>query len=185
MSFAPVQRGYLASVDMTPRIVVPFQFNPASISDNRAVSYADRSAIDAPGKVYTGAGARTISFDLKFYEDAVELPLGRPGYNAAEHALAKLRMFLYPREDDWTSLDKAPLQGSSGRRLVAPPRCYFGFGAKILECVLTDLKTTEAQYDHALSPIRVDAQVTLHVIEDAENNLARAERAARKFLAMS
>src|SRR5262245_44647455 len=128
-----VQRGFLANVDVIPPLIVTFQYNPASISDNKAVKFADRRTgvrANAPGKRYTGAGPRTITFDLKLHglEQGTNLLNPTPVDNGISTELAKLRSFLYPKGDAWATV--SGLSGQ-GQRLQAPPTCFFGFGTKI------------------------------------------------------
>src|SRR5579863_10452355 len=63
-----VLRGFIANIDVIPPLIVTFQFNPTSVSDNKAVVYVDRKKSlcgNAPEKVYTGGGTRTITFEVK------------------------------------------------------------------------------------------------------------------------
>ena len=180
-----VQRGFLANVDVLPPLVVTFQYNPTSISDNKAVRYADRRTgvrANVPGKLYTGPGARTIRFDLKLHglEQGTNLLNPTPVDNGISTELAKLRSFLYPRSDAWATVSGL---SSAGQRLQAPPTCIFGFGTKILECVVTDIQITETQYNSALAPVRADVSVTLEVIEDSDNPLYQADKQRRNALA--
>jgi hypothetical protein len=183
-----VLRGFLANVDTIPPLVVTFQYNPSSVSDNKAVSYADRAATlsgNAPGKVYTGGGHRTISFDLKLHglEQGTNLANPTPLENGISTELAKLRSFLYPKADAWGTVTGLLGMSTSGRRLTAPPTCYFGFGSKLLECVVTDIKITETQFNSLLAPVRADVSVTLDVVEDDGNPLYQLDRQRRNALA--
>jgi hypothetical protein len=183
-----VLRGFIANVDTIPPLIVTFQFNPSSVTDNKAVSYADRAATlsgNAPGKVYTGGGHRTISFDLKLHglEQGTTRANPTPLDNGVSTELAKLRSFLYPKADAWGTVSGLVGLPQSGRRLAAPPTCYFGFGAKILECVVTDIRVTETQFNSLLAPVRADVSVTLDVIEDDNNPLYQLDRQRRNALA--
>jgi hypothetical protein len=182
-----VLRGFLANVDVLPPLIVTFQFNPASISDNKAVRYADRDSDlcgNAPGKVYTGGGDRTISFDLQLHGlergmDAINpLPLD----NGVSTELAKLRSFLYPKADAWAQLGSL-LGGDQGRRIEAPPTCLFGFGTRVLECVLTSLTVAETQFNSMLAPVRADVSVSLAVVEEDGHPLYEFDRQHRNVLA--
>ncbi|TVP48065.1 MAG: hypothetical protein EA350_03790 [Gemmatimonadales bacterium] len=175
-----VLRGFLANIEVFPPLILTFQFNPESVSDTKATQYGDRDAElcgNAPGKVYTGGGHRTISFDLKLHglekgTNALN-PTGLDNGIATE--LAKLRSFVYPKEDAWAAF------GSSvgGRRLQAPPVCTFGFGAKILDCVVTELTISETQFNSFLAPVRADVRVTLVVVEDSGNALYELDKHRR------
>lgn len=183
-----VLRGFLANIEMIPPLIITFQYNPTSVSDNKAANYADRAATlsgNAPGKVYTGGGHRTITFDLKLHG----LEQGSNALNPAaidngiSTELAKLRSFLYPKADVWGTLSGLVGGAGTGRRLSSPPTCYFGFGTKILECVVTDIKITETQFNSALAPVRADVTVTLDVVEDDGNALYQIDKQHRNLLA--
>jgi hypothetical protein len=188
MSTRQVVRGFLATVEVLPPLIVTFQFNPDSISDNKAVSYSDRSSElcgASPGKVYTGGGDRTISFDLTLHGNERGLnainPL--PLDNGVSTELAKLRSFLYPAADAWAQLGSL-LGTDAGHRVQAPPRALFGFGTKVLECVVTGLTVTETQFNSALAPVRAEVGVTLAVIEEEGHPLYEFDRQHRNVLAL-
>ena len=181
-----VLRGFMANIEVLPPLIITFQFNPESVSDNKAVNFADQQGdlCTAPGKVYTGGGARTISFDLKLHgmEQGTNklIPIGLD--NGIQTELAKLRSFLYPMEDAWGSLASVFGDEPQGKRVAAPPTCIFGFGMKILECVVTDIQITETQFNSYLAPVRADVKVTLSVIE--EGDFYEFDKQHRNVLAM-
>jgi hypothetical protein len=179
-----VLRGFLANVEVNPPLIVTFQFNPESISDNKAVNYAERYASlseDTPGKVYTGGGDRTISFEIQLHglEQGTNALNPAPVDNGISTELAKLRSFLYPRADAWSMISS----GEEGRRISSPPTCVFGFGTKILECVVTGMNITETQFNSALAPVRAEVKITLTVIEEKDNKFHTLDRAHRNALA--
>ena len=180
-----VLNGFLANVTASPPLIVAFRFNPESVSDSKAVQFSDRSSElcgNAPGKVYTGGGDRTISFDLTLHglEQGGD-PVNPTGLeNGVASELARLRSFMYPKDDAWTAMASA----GSGRRLQPPPTCTFGFGAKVLDCVVTQLTVTETQFNSFLTPVRADANVTLVVIEDPANALHELDRHRRNALSL-
>lgn len=178
-------RGFLANVTQLPPLILLFQFNPESMSDNKEVTYADRNAElcgNAPGKVYTGGGHRTISFDLKLHgmEQGTNrlIPIGLA--NGISNELAILRSFLYPSSDAWAAIGGS----DDGVRLTPPPTCIFGFGTKILECVVTSLTITETQFNSYLTPVRADVHVTLVVIEEDDNVLYEVDKQLRNTQAL-
>lgn len=178
-----VARGFIAAVDVIPPLTVTFEYNPETISDNKAVNYADENSSlcgNAPAKVYTGGGHRTISFDFKLHglEQGTNPSNPMPTDNGISTELAKLRSFLYPRADAWVSLGS-----KDGKRLSSPPRCIFGFGTKILECIVTELTITETQFNSTLAPVRADVKITLTVIEEKDNKLYKADKQHRNALA--
>lgn len=177
-------RGFLANVLQFPPLILTFPFNPESVSDNKAVNFADRNAElcgNAPGKVYTGGGHRTISFDLKLHglEQGTNrlIPIGLDNGISAE--LAVLRSFLYPSADAWAAFGG----DEEGVRLGAPPTCIFGYGMKVLECVVTDLGITETQFNRYLAPVRAEVKVTLAVIEEDDNPFYEYDKQHRNVLA--
>lgn len=183
-----VLRGFIANIEMIPPLVLTFPFNPGSLSDNKAVNYADRSSTlsgKAPGKVYTGGGHRTISFDLTLHglEQGMNALNPTPLDNGVLTELAKLRSFLYPKADAWGTVAGLLGGASEGKRLAAPPTCYFGFGTRILECIVTDIRVNETQFNSMLAPVRATATVTLDVIEDDGSALYTFDTQHRNLLA--
>jgi hypothetical protein len=188
MTDRQVLRGFIANIDVLPPLILTFQFNPTSISDNKSVNYVDRSVDlcgNAPGKVYTGGGSRTISFSITLHgnEKGTNVLNPTPLANGISTELAKLRSFLYPKADAWGTISGL-LGGAKGKRLASPPTCYFGFGTRILECVVTDIKITETQFNSLLAPVRADATITLAVIEDGDNVLYEVDKQIRNVQAL-
>lgn len=179
-----VIRGFLANKDVIPPIVITFQFNPGSIQDNKAVKYADGNpdlSGNAPGKSYTGGGDRTITFSFKLHglEQGTN-PLNPSALdNGISTELAKLRSFLYPKGDAWSLVRS----GELGKRLNAPPTCLFGFGTRLLQCVVTNLQITESQFNSMLAPVSADISVTLIVNEEDDNALYKLDTQHRNMLA--
>ena len=185
MNERQVLRGFIANIMVIPPLIVTFQFNPESINDNKSVNYADGRADlcgNAPGKVYTSGGHRTISFDLKLHglEEGTNAINPTPLDNGISTELAKLRSFLYPKADAWAVLS---FGGDSGRRISSPPTCIFGYGTKILECVVTDLTVNETQFNSTLAPVRADVSITLTVIESNDDALYEIDKQHRNLLA--
>lgn len=183
-----VLRGFLANIEVLPPLIFTFQFNPASISDNKAVNYADRNdglCGNAPSKVYTGGGHRTISFSFQLHglEQGLNVLNPTPLDNGISTELAKLRSFLYPKADAWAAIGSLFGGGDEGKRLAAPPTCIFGFGTKILECVVTDLTIEEQQFNSLLAPVRAQVSITLTVIEKDDHPLYEFDKQHRNVLA--
>jgi hypothetical protein len=186
MTERQVLRGFLANIDVIPPLIVTFQFNPGSISDNKAVTYGKGNGGlcgNAPGKQYTGGGDRIISFEIKLHglEQGTNRLNPTPLDNGISTELAKLRSFLYPKGDAWATV--SGLLDGEGKKLTAPPTCIFGFGTKILECQVTDMKITEAQFNSMLAPVRADVTITLTVIEEEGNDLYELDKQQRNLLA--
>jgi len=178
-----VLRGFLANIEVFPPLIVTFQYNPETVSDTKAANYADLDndlCGNAPGKIYTGGGHRTISFDIKLHglEKGTNALNPTPLDNGVLTELAKLRSFMYPKSDAWAVFGG----GEEGMRLSSPPTAIFGFGTKILECVVTDLTVTETQFNSLLAPVRADVHVTLTVIEDKDNDLYNLDTQHRNLL---
>lgn len=188
MTERQVLRGFIANIEVIPPLIVTFQFNPESINDNKAVNYADRNANlcgNWPGKIYTGGGHRTISFDFKLHglEEGTNALNPTALDNGISTELAKLRSFLYPMEDAWATLGGLFGEEEEGKRLSAPPDCIFGFGAKILQCIVTELTINETQFNSLLAPVRADVSITLAVNEDSDNDLYQLDKQHRNVLA--
>lgn len=181
-----VMRGFLANINVIPPLVVTFQFNPESIRDNKEVNYRDVQGElcgTAPDKEYTGGGDRTISFKLNLHglEQGTN-PLNPTGFdNGISTEMAKLRSFLYPASDAWDVV--GVLSDEGGRRLKAPPTCIFGYGARVLECVVTSMTFNETQFNSFLAPVRADVDITLKVIEREGHPLYEVDRQHRNVLA--
>lgn len=186
MTEKQVLRGFLANIDMIPPLIITFQFNPEQITDNKAVKFADKSndlCGNAPYKEYTGGGDRTISFDIKLHglEQGMNAinPTGLD--NGISTELAKFRSFLYPKADAWATLGLS--SNEEGVKMKAPPRCIFGFGTKILECIVTNINITETQFNSLLAPVSAKVTVTLSVVEEEGNGLYELDKQHRNLLA--
>lgn len=188
MAERQVLRGFLANVDVIPPLILTFQFNPDAMDDNKAVTYADGRVElcgNAPGKVYTGGGHRTISFDIRLHglEQGTNALNPTALDNGISTELAKLRSFLYPKADAWSTVGEILGGEEGGRRLTAPPACIFGFGTKILECVVSDMNVKETQFNSLLAPVQADVTVTLTVNEQDGNGLYELDKQRRNLLA--
>ena len=178
-------RGFLADMQRFPPLVVTFPFNPGSIRDNKAVTYATEepalSSGEGPSKRWARGGDRTIGFSFQLHgleRTPNLLDLAPVGGISTE--LAKLRSFLYPREDSWLapSVEK-------GKSASSPPRCLFGFGTRVLECVVTSIEIEETQFNYALAPVRAEVNITLTVVEEPGNPLYELDRNLRNTLALA
>jgi hypothetical protein len=181
-----VVRGFMANIEQIPPLIITFRFNPTSISDNKEVRFRDvQSDLSgtAPGKEYTGGGDRTISFkiDLHGLERGTNLVNPSGIDNGISTELAKFRSFLYPAADAWAIVGGLSDQG--GCRIKSPPTCYFGYGTKLLECVVTSITINETQFNSYLAPVRADVNVTLQVIEREGNALYEVDKLHRNLLA--
>lgn len=184
MTQQPAIRGFLADPLRIPPLVVTFQFNPASLKDNKSLYYHVESAAaptdGTPRQEYQGGGERTISFSFQLHglEESTN-PLPYVLGSGIMTELAKLRSFLYPREDSWSAWGGPSGDEERGAWLEAPPRCIFGFGGRILECIVRSIDINETQFNRALDPVRADVSVTLSVIEESGNALYELDRQRR------
>ena len=185
MNERQVLRGFIANITVIPPLIFTFQYNPKSVNDNKSVNYADgRSDLcgNAPGKVYTSGGHRTISFDFNIQgmEEGMNAINPTAIDNGISTELAKLRSFLYPMDDAWAVLS---FGSDEGRRVSAPPGCVFGFGTKILDCIVTELSINETQFNSALAPVQADVSITLTVNEGSDGILYEIDKQHRNVLA--
>jgi Contractile injection system tube protein len=166
-------RGFLVSVGLDPEILCQFQYNPAELSDKRSVAYA---SLNAPGMLmplrqYSAGGDRTLSFtvlvDGLFAADrpgGVSIDTDERGGIAPE--LAKYRAFSYPRTERWPDAGTSAagftgLYAGQETVFAAPPQCRFGFGERVVDCVVTEVSVTEKLFTPQLDPVRAEVAVTL------------------------
>jgi hypothetical protein len=188
MNDRPVLRGFIANVEVLPPLIVTFQFNPKQVTDNREVRFGgmgnERSG-PLPGTQYIGPGGRTITFriELDGLEQGTNAINPLPLDNGVSTELAKLRSFLYPKADAWAMVSSLFGGDDEGVRMEAPPRCYFGFGLKILECVVTRMNVVETQFNSFLAPVRATVDLTLTVLEQECSDLYEFDKQHRNILA--
>jgi hypothetical protein len=164
------RRGFLCSVGLNPEILVEFQYNPTSLADKRAVTYA---TLNAPGllmpvRQYSQGGDRSLTFSVRLdglhkgpSDDRIPISLGADGSITPE--LNKYRAFLYPQINTWRTAGGSfvPLY-KAVNQFASPPRCRFGFGQdRLIECIVTDVSITETLFNPALAPLRADISVTI------------------------
>jgi hypothetical protein len=162
-------RGFLCSVGVDPEILVEFQYNPTQLSDKRSVNYA---TLNAPGQLmpvrqYSRGGDRTISFTLRIdglfkgpADDEIDIAKDEDGSIAPE--LNKYRAFLYPQTARWQEAGASfvPLYDDT-QHFASPPTCRFGFGNRVIDCIVTEVSITELLFNSELAPLRADVSVTL------------------------
>jgi hypothetical protein len=168
-------RGFIASVGVSPEIMVKFQFNPTQLSDKRAITYA---SLNAPGLVmptrqYTQGGDRTLTFTVHL--DALATPsddlpstieLDEDGSLVPE--LNKYRAFLYPQTGNWKQAASSFMPLFAGTtQFDSPPTVRFGFGMggksepRVIDCIVTDVGIDEVLFNPQLAPMRADVSLTL------------------------
>ena len=166
-------RGCLISVGVSPRIVVYFQFNPTNLADKRSASYASLTAPGAllPSRQYTSGGDRTLSFTVTV--DGMSVDHDNPGIDVdkddggIEPELTKYRALAYPRTPDWQNAAHRSdgFTGLYARRdtvFTSPPQVLFGFGDRVIDCLVTEISITETLFTPTLAPLRADVAVTLN-----------------------
>ena len=94
-------RGFLASVDTQPVILVRFQFNPTAVTDKRTATWATLAAPGAllPDRQYTAGGERTLSFTASVDARWPGVAVDEDGGIGPE--LTKYRAFVHPRIVSW------------------------------------------------------------------------------------
>jgi hypothetical protein len=168
-------RGFLASVGVSPQILVKFQFNPTQLSDKRAVTYA---SLNAPGLVmptrqYSQGADRTLTFTVHLDAQALPAdnqasPIELDDDGSLIPELNKYRAFVYPQTENWKQAGASfmPLFAGSNQ-FASPPACRFGFGSggttepRVIDCVVTDVGIEELRFTPQLAPIRADVSLTL------------------------
>lgn len=164
-----VVRGFLASFDVSPALLVEFQYNPQDISDKRSVTYASKTApgMVMPTRQYTSGGDRTLSFRIDIDgrysgQRPPELNIAIEPDGSITPELNKYRAFLYPASDRW------PRAGASftalyeeNQSFTSPPTCLFGWGDRVVSCIVTSLSIDELVFNDRLAPLRAKVQITL------------------------
>ena len=167
-------RGFLVSVGLTPEILVEFQYNPTTLTDRRAVTYA---TLNAPGlllpvRQFNQGGDRTLSFTVRV--DGVypgpaddQIPIARGANGSIQPELNKYRAFLYPQVyrqgSSWQDAagSFAPLYDGV-QQFASPPACRFGYGQdRVVDCIVTDVTISETLFNAELAPLRADVTITL------------------------
>jgi len=164
-------RGFLASVGLDPEIFVEFQYNPEKVDDKRSISYA---TLNAPGMLmpvrqYSAGGDRTLSFkvivDGLFEGPAGGIDIDRDDRGGIAPELLKYRAFMYPQTDRWqdaltTVGGFVGLYDDPNSVFAAPPVCAFGFGDRVIDCIVTEVSITEQLFNASLDPLRAEVSVT-------------------------
>lgn len=162
-------RGFLVSVGLDPEILVQFQYNPTQLGDKKAATYA---TLNAPGQLmpvrqYTQGGDRTLSLTVHLdglYKGPAddEIAISKADDGSIGPELNKYRAFLYPQTARWQEARAsfAPLYEET-RQFASPPLCQFGFGDRVIDCLVTEINITETLFNANLGPLRADVTITL------------------------
>jgi hypothetical protein len=163
-------RGSITRTETGTRL--EFMFNPNSISDEKAVTYASQGVpgVSHPVEQYAGGGQRKITFEI--YLDA-DRGRGQQRANDANRAdkngsidiadeLRWYRSFLYPKR-------------ASGEAFadVEPHTVLFTFGElyKGVPCVVYAAAQTITKFDPLLRPLRATIAVTLvELVESGQSS---------------
>ncbi|HEU4580576.1 MAG TPA: hypothetical protein VFS67_20105 [Polyangiaceae bacterium] len=178
-----------------PPLIVPFQYNPETISRRRYVTLRDPAArlanpSQTPPTEAMGEAQTTIvppeSISLELRLDATDaLEQGDPiaGELGVLPALSALEMMIIPRSQ---SLFAGVLGLSAdfgfGNREDTPVLIFVFGRQRVLPVRLTDMSIQEAEYNPSLNPVRVILNVSLQVLEGA-NPFYRFTQAQRELLA--
>lgn len=157
-------RGFLANVSQRPPLLLAFQWNPTDVVESKSAKYTEMElgGYHAPVQLYTSGGAHSYKFSLTF--DAtpdtkslnvfrVDLPLA-----GIQPAVQTLMSFMYPSTKSLLST----LDVGFG----APPKCYFGLGARVVSGYVRNVQVSYSLYDKFLTPRRATCQVDFVEIED-------------------
>lgn len=117
--------------------VIPFQFMPRAISDNKAAMYNDIHIIgrSSPFKSYSGSSARSINFMLEFYA-APEQGSSDPTPQKIKQLIDRLQALVYPIY--------------IANRVNPPPLCLVHIGDQIN--MLGVCKGVNTNYDNSKTP---------------------------------
>jgi hypothetical protein len=163
-------RGFLSAVEQD--VLVEFQYNPDSVTDQRQLNYASLTApgMLLPDRQYTNGGDRTIRFKVRVdgllkgpAEDAVQIARGDNHSILPE--LNKYRAFVYPQTDRWQDANGSFiwLYGDT-HQFVRPSRCILGLGyERLIDCVVLQVNIKETLFNAELAPIR--AEIDISVVE--------------------
>jgi len=178
----PTMRGFLASLDTTPALVVEFQYNPREINDRRSVTYASRNApgLVMPVRHYTNGGDRTFTFRIDLDgrysgQQGSALPIAVEPDGSIVPELNKYRAFMYPATDRWPQATGSftPLFDEN-QAFASPPVCIFGWGDRLVTCVMSSLTIDEVVFNGQLAPLRAKLQITLTEIPPYDSDLIDA-----------
>jgi len=172
-------RGFLASFDATPPLLVEFQYNPREISDRRSVTYAAKNApgLVMPVRHYAHGGDRTLTFRIDIAgrysgHEGHELGIEVEPDGSIQPELNKYRAFMYPATDRWTQATGS-FAGlyEENQGFASPPVCVFGWGDRLVSCVVTSLTIDEVVFNDRLAPLRAKIQITLTELAPYETDL--------------
>ncbi len=174
-----VTQGSLRSCNASPQIIARFQFNPAKVTDKRAVTY---TSVEAPGQIlpfqqYVKGGDRSLTFPIEIAGKlaaaikiagkltAEEPPIETGADGDVSPEIRKYQALLYPVNPSWKTagISQAKLFASR-REFKAPPVCLLCLGDRSLDCILTDLSIDETMFNASLRPISASLRLTVKEI---------------------
>lgn len=159
-----------------------FQFNPTELPFEKAANYSESNptGIDSPFLTWTSGGAYTVSFTISIDSRGVNsTKFGSILVTAEGKApdeskgclphIATLQSFLRPANSPMSlgSMSQALGMVSGGSRpvFVAPPDCYFKYGSRVFRCKMKSAPYKEVLHNDKLVPVRIDADITLQILE--------------------
>jgi hypothetical protein len=178
-----------------PPLIVPFQFNPDTITRRRSTQLRDPAAqqgrtFETPEKESLGKAQstlvqpETLSMDIRL--DATDgLESGDPiaGQFGVLPALSALEMMTVPRSESiFAGLLGLSANFGFGDRKSTPVLIFVWGRQRVYPVRLTELTIQETEYNPSLCPTRVTASVSMQVLED-NNPFYRFTEAQRELLA--
>lgn len=166
-----------------------FQFNPTTLKRTRTVTFTETKGNDplasetdrsAQGKKFSLKAQRwKLDFDIRL--DASMPPLTKEGAQASGSYLGAVQQGLDQLE---ALVEPGPVPSENdslyGFQLNPdPPLIYFTWGARIWSGYMTSLTISEVQFTPDLVPKRVEATVSLVVIE-TPRQLAQGKTGGRR-----
>ncbi len=167
-----------SNIAALPPLIVPFQFNPETITRQRSTTLRDSPALtgreaqrapdQAMGETQTTLmQPETLTMDIRL--DATEaLERGDPiaGTLGVLPALSALELMAIPRSASvFAGLLGLSADFGFGDRQATPVLIFVWGRQRILPVRLTELGIAEQEYNARLNPTRVTATITLTVLE--------------------
>ena len=187
-------RGQLVEFSFAPdAIVLPFQYNPQTISRSRGTEITF-NAVPGQASTFTFAtpeetprlmqsaklAEESLSVELTFsVQDYVDREGFQMGPTMLQPVLDSLRLLVEPRSQAPGSMRMMTDLGLAGARAfdrdLTPSVVLFDWGIEVLPVVLKQVSYTVDEFTATLAPVRATAQVTMVVIE-AHNPFIFADR---------
>lgn len=157
-----VLRGALVTVDpaTSDSVVIPFQYNPATVSRSYQISAATAGA---EAGQHSGPPAETIQIELIL--DATDAMQKSSGPKLVSARIAALLGLVSPTAEHVQ--DNLALAAQGAIEILAPsaPLLLFVYGrSRVQPVAITELSVTEEAHDATLAPIRARVSVGMQVL---------------------